>query len=117
MGAVVPQIIEILSRCAFDQSSEKRMQDGVAEILKANDIDFIKEHQFSRKDRMDFFIPKLGIGIECKIKGGEVALIGQVLRYAQHEEVKEIMVVTTKHHNLPLTANFKPVHVILSRKL
>jgi hypothetical protein len=117
MGAVADQIVEILSQYTFDPSSEMRMHAGIADLLTANNFDFVTEHQFSRKDRIDFFIQKLGIGIECKIKGGELPLISQVLRYAQYPEVKEIIVVTTKPYNLPLTANSKPVHRVLSRKL
>jgi hypothetical protein len=53
------------------------------------------------------------IGIEVKTQGGLSPLLHQLHRYAQHEEIDELILVTSRIQlaRLPEIINGKPTHV------
>lgn len=74
----------------------------VRNALEAHHIDYRAEVRLSEHDRLDFFIPSPGVAIEIKVKGSLSALLRQIHRYAAHEEIKEIVVVTNQRRLLKL---------------
>lgn len=71
---------------------------------------FQMEYSLGIKGRVDFFIS--GSAIEVKIKGSPKAIYRQLKLYAEHDEVKEIILITAKTMTLPGTINGKPAGCI-----
>lgn len=77
----------------FCFSTEKELQDGLQQVLGD---DWEREYSISQEDRLDFFHKKSGVALEAKIDHGLTPLTRQVHRYLGHDEIKGVLVVTTK---------------------
>lgn len=86
---------EALSSCRFRFASEIDLQDGIEKCFKIKGIDYLREYQLTAKDRPDFFVD--GVAVEIKTKGGLAPLLRQIVRYAEHEDVKAVFVVGTPY--------------------
>lgn len=93
-------LCELIGSCAFRTSNEGQLQWALSQVLWNAGINFLQEHRLSEKDRPDFFIN--GIVIECKVAGSNSEVLRQLDRYASYDEVKEIILVTTrsKHRSI-----------------
>jgi hypothetical protein len=103
-----------LSQFRFFYSCELEIQVAIGQLLQTAGIPAQREFRLSEKDRLDFFID--GLVIEVKIGGSAADVMRQVARYAEHEKVQGVLLVTTKaRHTLPDTFNGKPllVHSLL----
>lgn len=95
----------------YRYANEAELQDAIARVLDDACFQFRREVRLSDRDRIDFLVD--GIGIEVKIKGSGSALVRQVYRYLQHEELQALIVVTTRvRHSLPSEIRGKPVGVV-----
>lgn len=106
-------IIRAIERYRFMTSSEAELQDAIESVLERERFVFDREVRLSPRDRIDFMVEG-GIGIEVKVAGSLAALTRQLHRYAQHEAVKGIIVVTTtaRHCGIPRELNGKPVRLV-----
>lgn len=103
-------------------NDEHQLQDGIEKVLHQlsdrYDFYFEREYYLSAQDRPDFFLPDEGIAIEVKIQGSTSAVIRQLTRYAQHNSIKSIILVTSRmRHQVPSELNGKPIHTINLRSL
>jgi hypothetical protein len=103
----------------FRYKNEKELQAGVAQWLESQKIPFTPEHPLNPQDRIDFFIAAEGIGIECKTNdsrggAGLSAVTRQLWKYAKSDEVKALVLITTraKHRDLPEKILDKPLFVV-----
>lgn len=103
----------------FRYKNEKELQGGIATCLGALELPFTSEYQLNPQDRVDFFIALDGVGIEVKTedsKGGAslAAVTRQLWRYAKSDDIKAIILVTTrsKHREMPAEILGKPVFVV-----
>jgi hypothetical protein len=103
----------------FRYKDEKELQAGVAQCLTKLKVPFISEYPLNEKDRVDFFIKAGGIGVECKTNdsrggAGLAAVTRQLWRYAKNDEVKTLVLITTrsKHRDLPKEILGKPLYVV-----
>jgi hypothetical protein len=97
-------------RCPL--ADEFQLHDVVEQVLARMGVVAAREHRFSKADRVDFFIPAAGLAIEVKVKGTPSEVLLQLCRYAQHEEVAAILLVTGRHRlaqTVPPTLNRKPI--------
>ena len=113
------ELASALAFYRFRYKDEKELQAGVAQCLTDLKVGFKAEHSLNPKDRVDFFVPEGGIGVECKTndsKGGAglSAVTRQLWRYAKSDEVKAIILITTraKHRELPEKILDKQVLVV-----
>jgi hypothetical protein len=109
-------VIKILKKISGIFHSEKELQDAIESALAKNMIAFRREPILTKRDRPDFFLTVTGTVIEVKIKGSASDVALQVLRYASHPDVKEIVIVTTKFQHLaklPRIVNEKPIYVVV----
>lgn len=106
-------LVEALRSVRFRFSSEEDLQLGIDQLLRKREIVFEREVRLGPHDRIDFLVEG-GIGIEVKIDGSAAELGRQALRYALHERVREIVLVTTRasHRDQPPTLEGKPVTVV-----
>lgn len=103
----------------FRYNNEAELQAGVFHALTTMKVAFVPEYHLTPKDRVDFFVPGDGIGIEVKThdsRGGAglAAVTRQLWRYAKSDEVKALVLVTTrsKHRDLPKEILGKPLLVV-----
>lgn len=107
-------IVAALSRARLDLSFEIATQDGVEavlrELLGAGAVQ--REYVLGPQDRPDFLVHGC-IAIEVKIKGARKRLVfRQLTRYAAHERVTALILVTNLAMGLPAEIGGKPVHVV-----
>ena len=93
---LVDQIVKLLESAQLDCSSEAVLQEGIARVLGGAGIRAEREHQLSIHDRIDFFVKREGVGIEVKIGGGLADVTRQLFRYADHDDVKRLVLVTSR---------------------
>lgn len=97
-------------------TSEQVLQDAVWNELQTLGVDCQREHRFNATDRVDFFTAE-GLAIELKIDGTRNTVLRQLIRYAEHDSVKALLLLTTcsRHLGMPSTLQGKPLttyHVI-----
>ena len=115
----VVELASALVEFRFKYKNEKELQECVFHTLTALEIPFIPEHPLSPQDRVDFYIPVEGIGIEIKTNdsrggAGLAAVTRQLWRYAKHDDIKSLILITTrsKHRDLPAEILGKPLFVV-----
>lgn len=114
MTDVVPdRVARLLAARRFRFGTEAELQAGIAEVLTAAAIAHEREVALTARDRIDFLLAS-GIGLEVKIDGSALDLARQLLRYAAHERIAALLVVTTRarHTETPATLGGKPVRVV-----
>lgn len=92
--------------------NEFALHASIAEILGLQGIEFEREVVLGPRDRIDFLCDG-GVGIEAKTDGGVSDVIAQLYRYAQHECISGLILVTTRrsHRVEAAEMNGKPVLV------
>lgn len=105
----------VLSGYDFRVSSESELQEAVLEALSDGGFLVWREHRLSERDRVDVFLPNVGLVLELKVKGSLTPVTRQLLRYAEHDEVRGILLVTTRRaqSGMPKWLHGKPVMVLV----
>lgn len=108
-------VADAIRRVRFNCVSEDDLQRGIEKVLTDVGMKFEREVILSPRDRLDFVVD--GLGIEVKIAGGLNDVMRQVQRYLGYEQIKAVMVVSTRsaHNSLPDSLRGKPVHVVVLR--
>jgi hypothetical protein len=96
----------------YDLTSEQTIQDGIAVALSRSGYEYEREARASAKDRFDFLVQ--GVAIEVKRHGAVNDLLRQLSRYAEHDEVRELLVVTARLQStdLPSELHGKPLECL-----
>jgi hypothetical protein len=101
-------------------AGELDVQLAVAEILDRNRISYQREFRLSPRERLDFLLRFPGkdssIAIEIKIKGRTAELLRQLERYAGHEFIAGLVLVTSRRlqaAQMPDSLNGKPLAVAM----
>jgi hypothetical protein len=97
-------------RCATDSESE--LSSLVFARLVNASLVFRAEVWLNDSDRIDYLVGR--VGVELKVKGAVNSVARQLQRYAQSDQIDELILVTTKrlHSKVPLMLSGKMVHVI-----
>jgi hypothetical protein len=96
---VAAQVIELVHRNRIPLHNEKAAQAGLETLLQAGGFEFEREARLSDADIPDFMIG--GLVIEMKVKGGKRDIYRQLERYAKHERVTRILLITNVAMGLP----------------
>lgn len=91
-------------------SNEYGYQDQLDQWLQSTNKFARREVQLSKSDRVDFLVE--GVAVELKVKCSTNEILRQLSRYAQHDEVREILLLSVTRApllKLPSTLNGKPV--------
>ena len=107
---VVAEVIRLVQRSRLDLSSEKHLQEDVAQMLLAAGIAYEREKRLSAKDIPDFLIGG-GVVVECKMrnKSKKMDIFKQLARYATSPEVTAIILASTVSMGLPPEVEGKPL--------
>lgn len=108
------QVAESLSDARLPCGTEAKLQEAIAAHLCSLGVVFNREHWLAESDRVDFLLPN-GLAVEVKIRGSANEVMHQLMRYAQHETVRELLLVTSKLTlaSVPSELNGKPVRVAI----
>ena len=112
------EVATFLSGWKYNFDSEQDLQRGIWEAIQrvyANPTEsWQREYRLSEEDRIDFFYTDFGIGVEAKISHSLTALTRQLHRYAQHEAIRGLVLITPKTRltNLPDRINGKPIRIV-----
>lgn len=114
MEKVINAIKSIRTQVIVD---EYRLHKMIAKELDNRGISFQNEFLLGPRNRIDFLTID-GIGIEAKKgKPNELQVLNQLIRYAEFEQVKGLILVIERYMDLPKEINGKPVVSIGLRKL
>lgn len=107
---LINKLIHVIHRSKVSLTDEKITQVQVAEILRENEIPYIREHRLSGDDIVDFLIDD-NLAVEIKLKGQKRAIFRQLKRYATHDQVKGIILLTGVSMGLPEEIEGKPTFI------
>lgn len=98
----------------FSVAQEKQTQLEVEQFLLHTEVAFEREKRLSGQDIPDFFIHSdFGkIVLEVKTRYPKRAIYRQLERYAEHENVSGLILLTGTSMNLPRDINDKPAIVV-----
>lgn len=108
---MIQSIFDCLSRLRLPLNDEKRTQVEIATAFDECGIPYKREFRLSPKDVVDFFVND-SIAAEVKIRGGKRSIYDQVCCYAEHDSVKELILITNVPTGFPPEVNGKPVYVL-----
>lgn len=92
-----------LSACVLRYGTEDHLQAGISTVLTRLGVRHRREACLGPAGRVDF-LTDLGLAIEVKIEGSQMAVARQIMRYAERDEVRALLLVTTRatHANAPI---------------
>ena len=100
----------IRSHVVLSFIGETELHAAVAKALQASPFTFSAEFVLSPEDRIDFLVADC-VGVECKTGGSPAEALAQLNRYAQHERIRSLVLVSSRlrHGSLPPSLNGKPL--------
>jgi hypothetical protein len=104
-------IAEMLQRTRLRTSTEAVLQIDIETALTGAGFPFQREKSLGPKDRPDFIVFGSTI-IEAKARYSKRAIYRQLERYAGHEMVTGIILVTNTALGMPPRINGKPIYVV-----
>jgi hypothetical protein len=102
---------DAIGRARIDLSDEKAAQRQIAEVLTGRGIAFEREVALSPGDRPDFLLPD-GLVIEVKLRARKMEIWRQLGRYAAHERVRALLLVSNTAMGLPEMIEGKPLKLL-----
>jgi len=107
----IEEIKEVLAGKKLPLKNEKRLQFELELMFIEAGLTFEREHRLSDEDVVDFLFEG-GIAMECKLKEGKMAIYKQLERYAKHQAVEKIVLITNTAMGLPESINGKDSYLI-----
>ena len=105
------KLAEYLYGRTYRLGSERLMQDDVERAFKQDEIEYEREKVLGPGDRVDFLVG--GIALELKIKGRPAQIVKQIERYATHDAVDSIVLLTNvPMPRIPRLHQAKPCYVV-----
>ena len=110
MDSLVATIEGALRRHRFRYADERELQAGVEHVLRSAGLSVAREAALGALGVVDFLVD--GLAVEVKVRGTRVEVVRQVHRYLQHEEVRGLLLITTRAAlaRVPATIAGKPVY-------
>jgi hypothetical protein len=94
---VAKSVARLLEQARFRFTDEAGLQAGIGALLRAglpSSTDVVREHRLSGRDRVDFMVGG-SVAVEVKIHGSDASVVRQLIRYAEHDAVRAIVLVTS----------------------
>lgn len=104
-----------LKQQRFSVNQEKKTQAEIAEFLSSMNYSVEREKPLSAKDTPDFLLhcPSGGcIAVEVKTRYQRKAIYRQLERYAAHDKVRGIILITGTSMGLPAEIKGKPTILV-----
>lgn len=91
----------------FAHANEAELETGVEQVLTAMGLAVHRQVRLSGQDRIDVMTdlprgdqPAVRLGIEIKVKGPADGVRRQLVRYAGHDQVDALVLVTTMYRHM-----------------
>ena len=97
------EIACLLASYAVRFGSEDQMQADIQAALAYTDH-YVEREKILPTGRIDFYLPDWKLGIECKVQGGRMDIVRQLLRYASDEAIDALLLVSSKSNHDPRRA-------------
>ncbi len=108
---MIEQLFQLIRHARVDLSNEKAAQENLAELFTQRGIEFEREVRLSNADIIDFLIGD--IGIEVKMRGArKMDVFHQLTRYAKHDRVKSLILVSNLSMGLPKQIEGKDAYFV-----
>lgn len=111
---------------SYRHANEVELHRGIEEVLTGRDLAVQREVHLGKSGRIDMMVdlpragrPPVRLGIEVKVAGQSGSVRRQLAGYAEHEQVDELLLVTTVYRHArdlaPLDGQIggKPLRVAL----
>src|SRR3546814_15305462 len=95
----------------FRLGHETLLQEDVEALFERNSVGFRREFILGPGERVDFLVGDR-IAVELKVKCSPRVMMRQLQRYAAHDKVQAIILVTATVTSMPDSMNGKPVYVV-----
>lgn len=117
MEDLVQQIKKSLLGHFYPLQDEIQTHEKMHAVMVAAGLPFFeREFKLNKKDRIDFYFPESGLGVEVKVQGSPNEILKQLERYALNEQIKALLYVSGYFIGLPPEVNGKPLYSVhLSR--
>ncbi|MDI5832514.1 hypothetical protein OCF84_21660 (plasmid) [Shewanella xiamenensis] len=114
MQTDINALLHFISRCRLCTTDEKMAQSELENQLIEFGAEFSREHRLSNADIVDFTFPMDGgiLALEIKLKAPKRAIYRQLCRYAEHDTVKAVVLMSGTPMNLPNEILGKPTALI-----
>jgi hypothetical protein len=103
-------ITVLLRRTRMRVANEAALQTSIEDALVAATVPYTREHRLSPADRIDFLCGR--VGIEAKARYNKRAIYRQLERYAAHDAIDALILVTGTAMGLPAEIGGKPVYIV-----
>jgi hypothetical protein len=94
----------------FRYTDEDQLQVGITAVLEEAGLAPEREVRLSARDRVDIMVG--AVAIEVKVDGSAASALEQLQRYAKHDRVEALVLVTSQYQRLPDKAGGKPLSTI-----
>lgn len=101
------QVLAVIRGHRFLYTNEDELQEGIAAALDQHGLKPLREVRLSDRDRIDIFVDP--VGIEVKVAGNQTHPWDQLKRYAEHDAIKSLVLVTNRVYKLPDDVGGKPL--------
>lgn len=104
---------QALEARSFSWTDEADLQAAVEGALRDDGLQFEREVELSARSRVDFLVSR-GVAVELKTDGSLTEVTRQLHRYALHDDVSAVVLVTTRmrHRAVPAKMGGKPCQVV-----
>ena len=107
----IEQLVLHLRRQRYRVGQEACLQADIETYLTAAGRAFEREARLGPKDRIDFLLAD-GIGIEAKTRCAPRSIFRQLDRYAGHDSISAIILISGTAMGLPPAAQGKPLYFV-----
>lgn len=108
---IAAHVAGFLQIARYRLGHETLLQDDVEKRFREGDIPYEREKILGPADRVDFLVDG-HIAVELKIKAQKRRIFRQMERYALHDCVDSLILVTAAPAGMPAALNGKPVYVV-----
>lgn len=111
---MIEQIFAAMRGIRFPLKNEKVLQAALSEQFTVAGIEHEREVRLSGADIVDFMFGE--IASEVKVQGSKIQIYRQLERYAEHDRVSSLILITNVPMGLPAVIKGKPAYLFnLSR--
>jgi hypothetical protein len=113
VGVAAYEVAIALAGWRFLHADEDALQEGCQLVLQRAGYIADREVRLDARNRIDLRVVSEGVrvGIEVKIAGRRDAVLRQLTRYAESDQIDALILVTTcvRHSPMPVALNGKPL--------
>lgn len=112
VAEVAQAVMRLLKLARLRTSTEAALQRSIEEALTTARIGFEREKALGPADRPDFLLAEGAIVLEAKARYPRKKIYRQLERYAAHDGVQALILVTGTAMGMPAEINGRPVYVV-----